>query len=236
MAKRRAHDSAQNAAPARAATSGTTRHVNGASRWRGYGWIAARFLLLLNVLFLMLMILWPVIGDAYRRSFVSVSHTLFHSMGRNVSVVFERIDEQDGRDISMQVHNRQAGMMVERHLPSRYAGYMPTAMLLALIAATPLPWRRRLFAAAIGLVAMHVYITGVLLMTIARVLSRHGPAQLFELPSILDGLLSQFVHHSTTSPTFSALVPVIVWAAVTFRRGDLALLAPRDMSEAVTDS
>jgi hypothetical protein len=192
---------------------------------RAAGWIAGRFVIFVFAIFLAFLLLWPVIGGAYSRAFINVSHTLFHSMGKDVKVDFTRIDERDGRDVSMKVSNLRAGMMVERHIPSRYAGYIPTALLIALTIATPLSWRRRLTSLAIGLAALYVYIFTVLLLTIVRMLTREGPAQLFELSRVWDGLLDHIMHHTTTSPTFSSLVPVIIWAAATFRKGDMGAFA-----------
>lgn len=187
--------------------------------------VFGRFIVISCAVYLMLLFLWPVVGGVYSSAFLSVSHTLFHTIGDNVQVVFTRIDEQGGRDVSMQVRNLRDGMMVERHIPSRYSGYLPAALLIALTVATPLSWRRRIIALLIGLVALHIYIFSVLLLTIVRVLTRDGPAQLYELSGFWDNLLKQVIHHTTTSPTFSMLVPVVLWAAVTFRRGDLATLA-----------
>lgn len=187
--------------------------------------LAPRIIIVIGVLSA-LMLLWAIVGDAYGRAYVSVAQTLFHSLGRNVQVDFSRIAEQDGRDVSMKVHNTLAGMMVERHIPSRYTGYLPTALLIALVTATPLSRRRRVQSLLVGLSALHAYMAAALLLTIARVLSRDGPAQLFELSRFWDHALALLVHHTTASPTFSALVPVIIWAAATFRRGDLTHLLP----------
>lgn len=184
----------------------------------------ARFIAIVIVLSIALLLLWPVAGEAYNRAYINVAHTLFHSIGSDVRVDFSRIEEQGGRDVSMKVRNMRAGMMVERHVPSRYAGYLPTALLIALVVATPLAWRRRLTSLLIGLATLHAYMATVLLLTIVRMLSRDGPAQLFELSGFWEGLLQLIVHQTTTSPTFSALVPVIIWAAATFRRGDLTRL------------
>jgi hypothetical protein len=187
---------------------------------RAMAWLAARAFCIVSAILLAFVLLWPVFSEPYSRAFVGVSHTLFHSLGSNVRVDFSRIEERGGRDISMKVHNRQTRMMVERHIPSRYAGYLPAALLLALTIATPLSWRRRVIALAIGMVTLHVYIALVLLLTITRILSRDGPAQLFTLPGVLDMLLEHTIYQTTTAPTFSMLVPVVIWAAATFRRGD----------------
>jgi hypothetical protein len=210
-------------------TSGTEPdqaiHEPDAVRRRVSFWPVARFASIVCAVFLALLLIWPFVGDAYSRAFIGVAHTFYHSMGSSVQVVFERIDERDGRDISMQVRNLRVGMMVERHIPSRYSGYLPTALLIALVVATPLSWRRRLISLLIGLIALHAYIAVVLLLTIVRMLSREGPAQLFELSAFWNTALEQLMHHTTTSPTLSMLVPVVIWVAATFRRGDMAALA-----------
>jgi hypothetical protein len=225
----RRHDSGERSSD-RSRMTGDVRSgsPNDVVRARSPARIGGTFLALTGAIFFSLLMAWPVVGGAYRSAFIGGANVLLHTHGRDVRVVFSPIPEERGHDVRMEVRNHRAGMMVPRHLGTRYPPYVLTALLIALIVATPLPWRRRLIALALGLIILNAYLYGVLLVTVVRVLSREGPARLHELSSFWDGTLEFVMHHTTHSPTFSTVIPVVIWAAVTFRRGDLMLMLSGD--------
>lgn len=127
-------------------------------------------------------------------------------------------------DTRITIVNRQlmaadgSGPVRHADLPLGRLGGSTCAFLAALILAMPLRWPRRLRALALGLLALHAAIFGVLAFSIsvesAEVsLVYFPPGRLAMLRSLERGLL----------PHLSLVLPLLIWVLVTFRRGDAAL-------------
>jgi hypothetical protein len=109
-------------------------------------------------------------------------------------------------------------------LDSRGVGWVPTALLLALTLATPLPWRRRLIAAVGGLVLIHLFLLASVWIYLLNNSDTASGLKLVELQpwqkTIVEGLEETFI--TQMGPGFA--VAVVVWMGVAFQRGDGARL------------
>lgn len=107
-------------------------------------------------------------------------------------------------------------------LDSRSVGWIPTALLLALVLGTPLRIKRRLLALIVGLIAVHGYILFTLWIYIVNESSHanaSGPQDAFAfLAAIGDVLETTLVSQLGAS----IIAPVIIWFLVSFRKKDLA--------------
>jgi hypothetical protein len=96
-------------------------------------------------------------------------------------------------------------------LDSRGVGWVPTALCLALVLATPLPWRRRLGALLLAALAVQTYILLVLGVYLWNQSGGLLPVAFLPFNSTLgDGLEETLV--TQIGPSF--VVPALIWLAV----------------------
>ena len=99
---------------------------------------------------------------------------------------------------------------------SRMMGYVPAAVLLALIAATPLPWSRRGWALAWGLFLVHVLIAARLTALVAHSgFAAPGKAYaLFDPGPLARSVLARVDEVLADNPTFAYVAPVLLWMLI----------------------
>ncbi len=137
-----------------------------------------RFLIVYGIL----MVSWPGLRDAYGTFFRTGGDLLFGSSGSTGLARFRSLPEMDGiRDTEMQVKKRGWRERAPFRISSWYVGYLPTAALVGLIVATPIPWSRRSRALLWGLLLVHGFIALRLALAVAYVWSFRMPDPLVHL-------------------------------------------------------
>ncbi|MGB8169129.1 MAG: hypothetical protein WCF18_16650 [Chthoniobacteraceae bacterium] len=101
-------------------------------------------------------------------------------------------------------------------------GTRPLALLLALIFATPIPWKRRAVAAVVGLLLLHV---GVLLFLSFCLWVESAEVQLVAFSPTMKALAKGA--EAAGVAQFPIAGPVLIWIVVTFRREDIMRLLHR---------
>ncbi len=170
--------------------------------------------------FVLLMIPWPGVGEAYGAFFRAGGNLLFSSFGTGGLVRFLPLEESDGvHDHVVHAENLQTGMAVGVRGRSRITGYQPTAYVIALIVATPLPWSRRLKALAWGLLLVNAYVAVRMLLLLLVTFSSDALG-LFSPGAVMRTVLgfSEWVVVRSFGGSF--VVPLGIWALAMFRRGD----------------
>lgn len=188
-----------------------------------------RFLLQFAIIFLLLVLPWPGWEQAYAGMFRTVAGTLFGSLGPRAVVLFAPLPKQRGSpvDTSMNVGDRRMvtpkGTLstVNQEFSTRYVGYMPAALLTALVLATPLPWRRRGWALLWGLVLVHLFVGGLILIMILYLSNHTEWLTILKLPGFLLPLLDLSWNTFIFQVVARFLIPVLIWILVAFRAGDL---------------
>jgi len=167
---------------------------------------------------------WPVVGAAYSKFYRATGKSLFGSFGRGGIVRFSQ-SEDSRDDIQISAFNRyrtdENGNMHGAQLCHgiRYGDYMHTAFLAALIAATPLPWKRSAWALVWGLILMNVLVVFKLAIIILNLFSRKNVSLLILNPFWKDVVVTTnqiLVRHLTTG----FIIAFFIWVLVTFRRED----------------
>lgn len=179
------------------------------------------FFLLCTLSYGVLMAPWPGVQDAYRAYFRAGGNLIFCTVGPAGSVTFEPIATAGTpQDTTLKFARRRPphhkGSMTLR---TNHVGYRPTAFIIALALATPIPWTRRWRSLVWSLVLVQGF---VLLRVELIVLDTFG-----ELAGYSFGPQTKTVLHAATSILFKApggiyIGPMFIWLAVTFRRGDMA--------------
>lgn len=174
-----------------------------------------------------LMALWPVAADEYGAFFRAGGELIFGSFGSTRTVRFRTLTEPDGtNDTSFRIINRTSGEWTKLNTSSRYMGYFSTGVLAGLVLATPIPWRRRARALLWGLLLLHGFISlrlGILI-GYACTLETSGPLVLSQ--AFWARSLRAAVGFLTIGLAVSYIVPILIWALVSLRREDLAMIIP----------
>lgn len=103
-------------------------------------------------------------ADFYRKQ----AYTLFHEFGDNGFVVLEPHEDNGSDDTRLYLANKtladQKGNVSSApfNISTRILGYLPSALLLALFAATPIKWWKRFALMGAGFLILQVFLMGFL--------------------------------------------------------------------------
>jgi len=197
--------------------------------------LIAGFFARLVVLYVALMVLWPALKAPYRAGYRAFGNICFSRIGSGATARFEPwpIEEEikDGQVVLENYTVPGAKIKILMPISTRYAGYMPTAVVISLILATPLPWRRRWVALAFGLVLVHLFILLWLGVSILDDLSdpiaglpTHGYILAPAIKSVLKFLVENVVESVIAC---AYIAPIFIWIAAAFRRRDREWLFQR---------
>lgn len=192
------------------------------------------FFLRCVVYYALLIAPWPGLMDAYRACFRSVGNRLFQSVGRGGSVSFEPYASEDHAEDTKLVFTKvkHYRASADIRINSAYVGYRPTAFLLALVLASPVPWSRRGWALLSGLVLVGVFVAMRTWLRIIDIFSNDNALFLYTLAPWMKHTLRAGVLVLFRAPAAHYIVPMLIWMIVTFRRGDLqALLFQTDIEQ-----
>ena len=189
----------------------------------------ARFLASLAVIYGLLLVPWPGWKEHYSAWVCGLARIAFASEHGRLWARFEPEPAGSGQvlDTRITLVNREqlapggTGPAQFLGLDARGVGWVPTALLIALIGSTPLPWWRRVRALAGGLIAIHAF----LLLAIGIYVLNHadkdsGLSVVTFSPfvkTIMSGLEETFIIQM--GPGF--VVAVLIWILVSFRRDDV---------------
>ena len=165
---------------------------------------------------------WPGLGMAYSRCFWHASNLIFGSLGDAGAVRFE---EDEGHAKApwtgrLLVANRARGSSSAHEFSSRPA-YLSTALLAALILASPLSLRRRMRALCIGMLALHLLLAAWILLGLLNLFSG-GALALFEPSPFWKKALALAVRATTATWETTFPIPLALWAVTCFRAEDFS--------------
>ena len=173
----------------------------------------------------LLIVPWPGFNESYARYFRALGQMVFAQESGPRFVRFEAVpgELRHSLDTRIALANRAvldalgSGPVRYLELDTRGIGWVPTALLLALVLATPVPWRRRVWALFFGVIAIH----GFILFSVAVYLWNNSTdLGLLTLTPFwkqtTDGLEETLI----TQMGAGFVVPVLLWIAVTLRRQD----------------
>ncbi len=191
---------------------------------------ALGFLLRFAVVFGLLIVPWPGLNQAYSSYFRSLGQMVFNpSSGAQRMVIFSPASGKiPGMDTRLTLENAALadstgrGLVEHTEIDSRSIGWVPTALTMALVLATPIPWLRRLAALVGGLVLIHLFIFFTLQ---CWVWNNSADLSLLTLSSLEQRVISELNYALMNQLGISFTVPVLIWVLVTFRRQDQDALA-----------
>jgi hypothetical protein len=183
------------------------------------------------LVFAVLAVPWPGWPETYAKALRTAARALYGSFGAKGVVLFKP-NPSGGRELDTMilVGNRDQldaqgrGKAAQVPFNSRYVAYLPTALVVALVLATGLSWRRRLPALGWGLLAAHVFIAWLIWLMIVALIDAQPWLNLLKLSPFWHWLVGALheVFHVYLGARFA--VAVLIWILVTFRRDDWSKL------------
>lgn len=176
-----------------------------------------------------LMLIWPVLEGAFTTACEHTGRSIFGEFGKDGVCRFSQqyLDDELMLRVDMANRNyrREDGLApaMESYFLPHLTVYLPVVMLLALVLATPLPWKRRVFALVSGSILTTMFVacrvgTQILWRFQNSTDERIHLYDLGPVPNaVLDGLYTLF--ENPFGP--SLLAVVLIWLLVSFRREDM---------------
>lgn len=219
-----------------------------------------RFSLVLVVVGTVLLYPWSFVDRGYARFFCGWNNALFSrfwfwSDGHAVFIdlrdtdIFEQVDAATPGDLPrgvkllarsasldtlVLVMNRSVpSTFGQRRVSSRLSGYWPTAGLVALLVATPIPWARRGWSLLAGLLVLHAFLA--LRMSVELLVGGLAdPAKkyaLFHPGEYWFGMLKRMDEVLVQNPAVPFLMAAAIWLFVVFLGSSTALFGRQDEEE-----
>ena len=187
-----------------------------------------RFVVGFALLYGLLIAPWPGWNVCYGTCFRAMCAGCFPDSGGSRMIKFESARTgHPGIDTSITIANRDRAGANGRvpakvlWLDARSVGWVPTALFVALTAASPVPWRRRSLALGSGLVLVH----GFILFSVGcYIWNESASLGLVALEPFWKGIAGGLEETLITQLGASFVVPSLIWLAVTFRPRDLRAL------------
>jgi hypothetical protein len=188
--------------------------------------LLAGFLGRFALVYALLVAPWPGFNAVYGKYFRAMGQAVFARDGGRRLVRFEPVPAELRHVLDTRIaladrdllDRNGAGPVRYLEMDTRGIGWVPTALAMALIVATPVPWSRRGWALLWGWFVVHAF-----LLFSTAVYIWNASFQLSLLPSspfwqqVTDGLVETLV----TQMGASFVVPVLIWIVVTLRRQDM---------------
>lgn len=188
---------------------------------------ALRFVVWFAFWYAVLLFLWPITGQAYCSAFRAIGTLVYGSNDRSKEIAFESFPQGYHSHYTRVVIVNPAmmkpdgsGPVRNLDLDTRAFGWMPLALLLALILATPLPWERRRWALLWGFICQQGFVILALGYCIWNESSEIGMVSL----SAASKEAAMAVRSMLAGQLMMA-VPILIWILVTFRKGDFQKIA-----------
>jgi len=180
---------------------------------------AAGFFVRSMLLVALFLALWPVIRDPYAQLFRTAGNCLV-GLGSYGRVWYSHpANDDENHDTQLVVVDRQTGTGTKVNLSSRGHGYLPTAFVLALTLASPIPWRVRLRATFWSILWIHAYIA-LKLMLFPIAYGLDGTENTGTTTLLIKTILERFLWIVGSSSAGWMVVPLIIWASITVCRAD----------------
>ncbi len=168
---------------------------------------------------------WPGFNAVYGKYFRALGQTVFAREGKRRILHFEAVPEElhHALDTRIALANRDhldpqgRGPVHYLELDARSVGWVPTALLIALVLATPIPWRRRGWSVFLALLAVH----GLILFSLAVYIWNHSTEIfLLALHPFWKQVAGDCEETLITQMGPSFVFPVLIWLVVTLRTED----------------
>lgn len=190
------------------------------------------FLVRFFIIYGLLIYPWPGWKEVYGEGFRAVGNALYSSDNEKRTIHFEAHEETKGfAAIDSRIVLTNPNLVDENNkTPTSNLGFdswsicwLPTALTMAFILATPIPWKRRLWALLWGLVLIHLFLW---FSVQAYIWDESTNVKLITLSPFWKNIAEGLVYILILQMGASFSVPLVIWILVTFKREDWKFLMP----------
>ena len=196
--------------------------------------LVLHFLCCFVPVYALLIIPWPGSRDLYGSYLRSAARFVLAQSNSRRILRFEEVPVSKRNrtlDTRITVANREqldasgSGRAVMLDLDSHGIGWVPTALLIALVVATPVSWPRRLRALFWGLLAVHTFILATIEVYIWNQSDASNGLNLVELSPFWKTVANGLEETLVTQLGASFVFPLLIWILTTFRAEDIRLFS-----------
>lgn len=173
------------------------------------------------VVYSLLMALSPLLAPPMTRFIALTSDVLFKRPGWDARASFRSDSDERGPMVAITITHstlKQSGSMA---IGVRERAYMSLAILISLITMSPVPSSRKLRAFAISIGLLVIFIFAAMWLSALNAVAS-WPQNAFGLHSYTRAIIHWLYLYAAEVPMTVLVVPLILWAACTFRREDFA--------------
>lgn len=179
---------------------------------------------------------WPGFNDVYARYFRGLGQFVFAKDNDRCILNFEAVPQDlhhllDTRIVLInrdQLDRNGQGPVRYLELSTRSLGWIPTALMVALVLATPLTWRRRGWSLLFGILAIHAFI----LFSVAIYIWNSSLGfSLIELGPRARQVVAGLEETLVVQMGVSFVVPVLIWMFAAIGGGKFHDAAPSKKSK-----
>ena len=187
------------------------------------------------------------INDSYINSFRTINKTIFGKLGQEGMVVFEpqtaeatkgkqtAFNNKSTHDTKITIINRTKASQAAKAAQARgeksvskdyyqiltinswNLGGLPTLFVLALILATPLLWRQKLWALLWGTLLINAFILFKMWIALLNEANKNPKLDVAVLPSLLKSLVES-TYIITSFLGFNLILAILIWILVAFKK------------------
>lgn len=188
------------------------------------GKLLAGFVLRFALIYAMFLIAWTPISTMYRATYRTAGNIAFCGTGLT-TVRFEpspnrtKVVQRTAKDVAITLRTPSAKGKVATS--SYYSAYIPTAVVCALVLATPVSMSRRARTLCLAFLLVHAFITLRLALLLLSAFSEQGAMSALSVGSLGHETL-YFLADIVAVPIVKSFVaPVMIWGFLTLRPAQL---------------
>jgi len=182
------------------------------------------FLLQAFIIYGLLSLPFSVYDDAYGNFYRKMARSCFGEFRDNGFVKFSECREPK---VTLEnignytlVHPDGSAKTATDTFNTRYLGYIPTILLISLVLASPVPWKRRLISLAAGLILVTLLILFKHWLRLLWLCNENTWLQLTNFTDTNNKLFNFIYNFISVSSSTVLYFVVAIWLLVTFRAGD----------------
>lgn len=197
-----------------------------------------QFLLLFVVsyAFLMLLATFTGIKSGYDNGYRSLGNTYFQPFKEKGYVIFSEGADPLNKGLNTQLalinidQNNQAiasgtnVRTIKVYVSPFRSGLFPLILLLSLILASPVPWRRKVWLLPVGFIIISLFAYFRTWLTVLLNFDQNEWLEVVDLSPTMHSFYNWLEAVTVGNVVFSVVVPVVVWFIITFRKEDRSVL------------